>query len=212
MNDRKGHGTSGVSHLADVAAGKDHYPVRRRGERRRLNPNQAGIAWLSEQAEPVTKTENEIPVINGDHAGLVFTRAKGWLAARKEGMYPGPMFKIVHDDVELELRNFWASPSRETACAGCDDWSRTASCDDHPEMPLDVWRTPSARGAFIRAQRSGFSLDLPDPRPTLSLSARRTSSFDLLDSLAERLRRIMTLENEADGTIVIDFTEEDPRA
>lgn len=212
MNDRKGHGTSGVSHLADVAAGKDHYPVRRRGEQRRLNPNQAGIEWLSEQAEPVTKTVDTHPVDNGDHAGLVFHQAMGWFTARKEGMYPGPMFKIVDDIAGWDARNFWASPTREAACPGCDDWSRTASCDDHPEMPLDVWRTPTARGAFIRAHRLGFSPDLPGPLPTLSLSARRTSSFDLLDSLAERLRRIMTLENEADGTIVIDFTEEDPRA
>jgi hypothetical protein len=40
----------------DVASDEDHYPVRRRGEKRRLNPNRAGIAWLDEQAAKVTAT------------------------------------------------------------------------------------------------------------------------------------------------------------
>lgn len=35
---------------------EDHYPVRRRGEKRRLNPNAEGIAWLDRRAAEVTAT------------------------------------------------------------------------------------------------------------------------------------------------------------
>lgn len=37
--------------LAEVAADEDYYPVRRRGEKRRLNPNRAAIEWLEADAE-----------------------------------------------------------------------------------------------------------------------------------------------------------------
>lgn len=45
---------SGLGLLAEVAADEDYYPVRRRGEKRRLNPNRAAIEWLENDTFDLT--------------------------------------------------------------------------------------------------------------------------------------------------------------
>lgn len=45
----------GLGLLAEVAADEDYYPVRRRGEKRRLNPNRAAIEWLENDTSDLLK-------------------------------------------------------------------------------------------------------------------------------------------------------------
>lgn len=103
------------------------YPVKRRGERRRLNPNQAGIAWLEEQSDTDTEIastyETGEPAEDGQYEFVVH-RALGWHSARQRGMYPWPMFQVIS--------GFKASRfSYPRPCPACDDWSRTSQCADH---------------------------------------------------------------------------------
>lgn len=45
----------GLGLLAEVAADEDYYPVRRRGQKRRLNPNRAAIEWLENDTLDLTE-------------------------------------------------------------------------------------------------------------------------------------------------------------
>lgn len=100
---------TGLSRLSDAAAvltGEDHYPVRRRGEKRRLNPNTAGIAWLDSLAAQASVPEPDAEAVYDDqsfypeftpHAG------KPWIRAWKASGYAGgnltrPMLQAFHVD------------------------------------------------------------------------------------------------------------------
>lgn len=138
---RRGHGTSGLSHFADVASGEDRYPVRRRGEPRRLNPNWTGITWLEAQSLEDTKPIRHVDM--GD--GLAVYVTDGYYLARRRGAYPGPMFKIV-----LDLPLDPGAVVCDDPCPVCDDFSRTARCPDHPEKQAGEWipsQMPTLRDA-----------------------------------------------------------------
>jgi hypothetical protein len=171
MNDRKGHGTSGLSHLADVANPVDHYPVKRRREPRRLDPNWAGIAWL--EAQSLADTEIIRHVDQGD--GLTAYTTEGWYGARRRGAYPGPMFKIV-----LDLPLDPGALVCDNPCPVCDDFSRTARCPDHPEKQAGEW-IPSQMEAF-----RGTPLSLLDAVPEVR-SAASAVSQGLVQVMLERL-------------------------
>lgn len=137
---------------------EDHYPVRRRGERRRLNPNQAGINWLSRQM--TEGVDSIVEMSDGEiHDGLRFWRTPGWWAAKHSGHYPGPMFKIMKD----AGRPDWDTP--RTPCA-CDDFAYpTRRCAPHADAnrPLRSWMqiarpgppspSPQERGERLLATR-----------------------------------------------------------
>jgi hypothetical protein len=117
---------AGLSHPADIGRIELHYPIKKRGERRRLSPNSAGIEWL----EASTETETELLEYAGDWAGdasLQAMRALGWARARIGGLYPRPMFQLVATGEGVpESGSRYRDP-----CPDCDDWSRTARCAEH---------------------------------------------------------------------------------
>jgi len=106
------------------------YPVKRRGERRRLNPNRDGIAWLEEQSETDTEISMTYPtgeILRSEdgetYSDFLVHRALGYYSARQRDMYPWPMFQ-VH-------AGFKASMLSYSPCPGCDDWARTSRCTSH---------------------------------------------------------------------------------
>lgn len=106
------------------------YPVKRRGERRRLNPNRDGIAWLEEQSETDTEISMTYPmgeIVQGEEGAFRdFTvhRALGYYAARRRGMYAWPMFQ-VHAGFKASMIKY------PNPCPACDDWARTSRCTSH---------------------------------------------------------------------------------
>jgi hypothetical protein len=95
----------------------DHYPVKRKGEPRRLNPNLDGIAWL-EGGRFLDDTDLELTSV-----GRLI--ALGWYEARQKGMYPRALFETF----DIQASSF--TPQNYLGCPGCDDFSRTARCADH---------------------------------------------------------------------------------
>lgn len=123
---------AGLSHLADVAReayGVElYYPIKKRRQPRRLDPNWAGIEWLEQQSETDTEISEEYDAGEYDGGETVFRvqRALGWNSARRMGMYPWPMFQC------FPAVSFKASMFRYLdPCPDCDDWSRTSKCEVH---------------------------------------------------------------------------------
>jgi len=110
-----------VDIMADEAF--DCYPVKRRGERRRLNPNREGIAWLEEQSE----TDTEISVTYGMGDDFLVHRALGYHSARRRDMYPWPMFQTFSGFKANML------PCLDP-CPHCDNWARTSRCTSHHDL------------------------------------------------------------------------------
>lgn len=104
----------------------ESYPVRRPGERRRLNPNEPGIAWLEDSSAHDTQPWRTYP---GHDDGLRFEVAYGARHTSGPGVVVRPMFEIF-PDCPGHLTGHMNS---HTTCPGCDDWSRTTRCTEHPE-------------------------------------------------------------------------------
>lgn len=100
----------------------DHYPIRRRGQRRRLDPNWDGIRCL-EGAEFRADTEIIFYYPDGEDEEFLVRRAGGWGDAHTKGMYPRPMFQV------FGLAG--STPIPVTPCPDCDDWARTSHCTEH---------------------------------------------------------------------------------
>lgn len=123
---------AGLSHLADVARevmqpnspGAHHYPIRKKGEPRRLDPNQAGINWLEEH----TAHDTEIVFRRDEKDGHQTLIARGWSEARQRGMHPRRMIDLFEPGQSSTLPIAYSSP-----CPDCDDWARTAQCEVHHE-------------------------------------------------------------------------------
>lgn len=129
---------SGLGQLADVAkeltdpAG-GHYPVRRRGERRKLHPNWAGIAWLEAQTLKHTDLLGTCEVHDGDGV-LWHTRAAARTSEGAPTHHVRPMIELIDDyHVREELMS---GAQYSIPCPGCDDWSRTARCAEHTERSV----------------------------------------------------------------------------
>lgn len=142
---------AGLSRLADVSNeqnGVFSYPVKKKGQRRRLTPNWSGIKWL-EADEAATEIEERCAV---ETEGLVYTFAYG----RHDKIYRRPMFQLIPTET--------ASPGRSMhghACP-CGDFSRTAYCDEHGELDFD-WK----RRAWIRPGTSTWYEHHPEDRPAV---------------------------------------------
>lgn len=130
-----------------------HYPVRRRGERRRLNPNWTAIAWL--EADTLADTEIE-EVGEPDEDGLAVQRAAGWYRAKiSDSSYGRPLLQILGN---LTSSSWFLLV---TPCPDCDNWAYTSNCrrhDDNTIEGLSEGETRRLQGLYAR-------LDVP-PEPT----------------------------------------------
>lgn len=108
-----------------------HYPVRRRGQERHLNPNQDGIDWLEGEA---FKSETEIveayTTSSGTHWECTVQRVYGWFRASGHG-HPRPMFQTFTGGASSGMSQ------TVTPCEACDNFAVSWSCADHPEAEWD---------------------------------------------------------------------------
>lgn len=126
---------SGLSRLADVArevtGGDAFYPVKKRGERRRLNPNWVGIAWL--EAESLADTEiTHTAGLAPDMPGLLTLMTAGEARAVIRGMHPRRMIDVFDLDQSSTLGVRYSSP-----CPACQNFAVSWKCDRHGELPWD---------------------------------------------------------------------------
>jgi hypothetical protein len=165
------------------------YPVKRRGDRRRLNPNRDGIAWLEEQSETDTEISTTYPMgaiaytPEGEVYEFAVHRALGYYSARRRDMYPWPMFQ-VHAGFKASMLVF-------DSCPDCDDWSRTSRCTSHHDQDgVAGLKMGDERRAYRRAQQeqgtpSPTAYYSPSPPP--DIDGRRF--FDRAIQEAERVRQ-----------------------
>ena len=126
---------AGLSHLADVANEADHYPVKKRWEPRRLNPNYDAIRWLEEATHEATKiawsepdrcTDEELQILHAEGADV--------------RNYNRPMFQVLPRDA------FSGMGALVTPCMACDRFDRSWACEEHPEVEWDHdlkrWKRP----------------------------------------------------------------------
>lgn len=130
---------NGLSRLADTASelldATCHYPVRRRGEKRRLTPNTDGAAWLEERSWFLTEIPDLDDVLPDPDTGLIFYEAVG--ASQRD--YSRPAFQLIVDG------GFSGAKQRIKACEACDNFVYSWNCSDHPELPWD-----DVRGRWVR--------------------------------------------------------------
>ena len=114
----------------------DFYPVRRRGEPRRLNPDWAAIDWLEAGIAQDTETVATRPLGCTD-GELYITYAAGARWKR----YNRPMFQPLPLEASSSLPQQTRKP-----CAACYDFHRTWACEDHPELAYNAkhkqWKLP----------------------------------------------------------------------
>lgn len=135
---------AGLSRLAEAARldGEQilhSYPVKRKGGRRRLLPNQAGIEWLESDAN---NFDSDTEIDEWDHRqgkpdGIRYYAA----AAAINRTYSRPIFQILPRDA------FHTAPQEVLgASACCYDFHRSWKCEEHPEVPYDhgrqLWLNP----------------------------------------------------------------------
>lgn len=136
----------GLAHLADVA-NPVHYPVRRRGEARRLNPNWVGIAWLEAEALEdteilVTETPGPAQAAVKMGEGLAVQRSRRAVemideSVRERPLYVRPMFQVFNDAHENVMLHHGARVRRDSACADCYDFQYPGrDCPRHPVKRL----------------------------------------------------------------------------
>ena len=144
-----------------------HYPVRKRGEARRLNPNYPGIHWLERESQGETELlgSDEYDPWNN---GLKILRARGYYKARHNG-YPRRMFDLFGPDYTSAYNVEYWFP-----CPACDDWARTSRCADHPDEGIET--------SLVRAQRFREFRDRVDQREiqlaALQIRAERRAERD----------------------------------
>jgi hypothetical protein len=132
----------------------ENYPVKKRREPRRLNPNQEGIRWL-ERTE-VMDLCAEISSVPDDTHGLVYWATNG----SRTKSYSRPMFQLIFD---------WSGPrpghkaSPGLRCPGCADFSRSWACDVHGEVDWDWDLRTFCRSGYQQALYLGETrrADLP---------------------------------------------------
>lgn len=155
----------GLSQLADTARDLTRpreacYPIRRKGEKRRLNPNQAGIDWLegrcTDGEDFLGATEIAAETPSGEVVGLgvygepvheyKILRAHGGFRARRRGLYVRPIFQTLHIERGSAQQLSYPAP-----CPDCDDWSRTSRCAQHHDRDgIEGLLMSLKRGAELR--------------------------------------------------------------
>jgi hypothetical protein len=95
------------------------YPVRRRGEKRRLEPNRPAIEWLERDLDrncQIIDAEGRLA------SGLRYTTTWGRLSKR----HSRPMFEVLTPSAQPG----WSTPG--VACP-CGDMARNRDCPGHPD-------------------------------------------------------------------------------
>jgi hypothetical protein len=130
------------------------YPVRRRGERRRLNPNQAGINWLEGEAFQAATEITEI-YLAGELNEFRVSVADGWYGAKHNGMYPRPMFQVFGLEVSSMIGR------QVTPCPDCDNWAYTSRCQVHHDRDgiAGLEMGPSRRTTGAHGGLAGWYVD-----------------------------------------------------
>lgn len=130
----------GLSLLADVSRklqpDRPHcYPVKKKGEKRQLNPNWEGIAWLEEAAVVDTEIVQTYPSRDDE---LDIQCAHGYTLATFRG-HPRPMFDLLHSGVT----DLWqGTESYSEPCDACYDFSRSWKCPQHGEQLMADRKEP----------------------------------------------------------------------
>lgn len=186
---------AGLSRPSDVANPVEHYPVRRRGTKRRLNPNWDAIRWLEDGQLDDTEISDAKVLGDGDWASMLGVRALGWYSAKRSGHYPRRMFDIFGLEVSSSSMIHYPSP-----CPDCHDFSRTWACAEHPEIKWDT-----ARRCWVRPGTPIWYELHPDdrpedfePQPTAyhDTGARPPGAGELYDRMIEMFGRALPLPDE----------------
>lgn len=115
-----------------------HYPVKKKHQPRRLDPNWDGIIWLEYRSEAHVEVRWTYPMMSDE--GFTVQRAQGWVRASEGRNFPRPMFQVFADGASGTL------PLSRRPCEACDDFSRSWACEEHPEVSWDakrrVWVRP----------------------------------------------------------------------
>lgn len=131
-----------LSRTADAArillGGKDHYPVKRRGERRRLSPNTEGIAWLDARA----KRDAEITWECGlnDQGEMVAADSATAALILQRGNFVWDHYRPAPRYLRAMIQSLPAAPDQiggdtmfcSDPCPNCYDFSYAWSCPHHP--------------------------------------------------------------------------------
>lgn len=130
----------------------DSYPVRRRGERRELLPNRAGIEWLEGEA---FKSDTEI--VYTETLGVLEDCLKiTYASGRSQKLHSRPMFDV------LDGSAFSGFPPSVQPCASCDDFARSWNCEEHHERQGDyeqITRLISERWFRVQSVGARFSFE-----------------------------------------------------
>ena len=131
---------SGLGLLAEVAADEDYYPVRRRGQKRRLNPNRAAIEWLENDTLDLTEERGQF--LMSDKGGRYalddtrdFVKEECVLVTKARGSILGthhsrPMFEC------FEITENKGTMSYPDPCPDCHNFAySTRECGRHAEAP-----------------------------------------------------------------------------
>lgn len=158
----------------------EHYPVKRRGQKRRLDPNWPAIAWL--EAESLADTEivdtDEVTLeTDGVTEIITLEHARGNYEARERRHYPRTMFQLIEDGHSSGSPTSPASP-----CPDCYDFSRSWNCPDHPEVP---WGGPE-RG-WLRPGRPDRAYTSPPAGGMVEALGRQVQSYANAVNLDDRL-------------------------
>lgn len=145
---------AGLSRLAEAASPIEYYPIKKKGQPRRLRPNLDAIRYLeAEQEQPTEIFElyDAGEAIPGSFVSeYKIQRANGWYDAKRDGMYPRPMFQTF--DLVISSSNM--VPYLEP-CPDCDDWSRTSKCEEHFDDGSEGLRKGADRRAARNERRNG---------------------------------------------------------
>ncbi len=148
----------GISLLADVSremlGGEEFYPVKQKGQPRRLDPNWAGIAWLEATTLLDTEIEADSTDMVASDDGLTNYRASGWYDAVRRHHYSRPMLQIL-TDIGTTLTSGVIG-----ACAACYDFSRSWACEEHEKPPGQPLKPV---GLIATAQQGYIDLHTVDP-------------------------------------------------
>lgn len=129
---------AGLGMLAEVASGQEYYPVKKRGERRQLNPNWGAIAWL--EAGSLADTEIVEWEAMGPLEDCLDKLISQGVYIGVKSSYTRPMFEVLYPGARF------ISTRVTSPCPDCDDFSRTSRCPVHRDIvplrtgPAGHWR------------------------------------------------------------------------
>ena len=180
--------------LADVASDEDYYPVRRRGEKRRLNPNRDAIEWLENDTLDLTDAGhrylmtdlgfrlNIVDATPGDDCVLV-TRAYGSHLATH---HKRPMFECF--DINASKALTYRDP-----CPECDNLAYSfQGCQRHNDEDRAPKRASLLRDAFRETQELIDQISAPTLQAPadFTLTAHGQDAADGFLAAQERIDRL----------------------